>query len=47
MPGLLFYAVDGSYRITQALGRRALVLEASASCGDQVRAAEGNFSQLL
>jgi hypothetical protein len=39
VPGLLFYAVDAAYRVRQALGRRAVVLQASAPGGEQVRRA--------
>jgi len=37
IPGLLFYALDAAYRLTQAAGRRAVVIEASAPGGDKVR----------
>lgn len=34
---MLFYAVDAAFRLTQALGRRAVVISAEAPCGGQVR----------
>ncbi|GBF98331.1 ferric reductase [Raphidocelis subcapitata] len=39
VPGLIFYAIDGAYRVTQAIGRPATVLQAAAPGGEQASVA--------